>query len=89
MTLSKCAFGIIIGTLAAASPAAFAQSEVMVGWRTAASVPGVFTLVWSDIPMLKPAAIEDLQEIRDAIAKLGIDLPAVIVSDNGRSVACT
>lgn len=89
MTLSKCAFGIIIGTLAAASPAAFAQSEVMVGWQTAASVPGVFTLVWSDIPMLKPAAIEDLQEIRDAIAKLGIDLPAVIVSDNGRSVACT
>ncbi len=89
MKLSALALGQIIALLVGADQLAVAQSDVMVGWQSAASLPNAATLVWSETPALTPAAIEDLTELRSAIVALGHPRTAVLVSENGRSVAST
>ncbi len=80
---------LVVGALH--SPAR-AQSEIMVGWMTAASstatpTPPQPSLIWSTTPALSAAALEDLTDLRDAVAASPLTCKALIVSDNGRSAA--
>ncbi len=89
MKLSHLALGHIFALIAGVGQFASAQTEVMVGWLNSASLPNAATLVWSDTPALKPAAIEDLTDLLAAIVALGHPRTAVLVSESGRSVAST
>lgn len=89
MKLHYLVLGIIFGLASGVASPALAQSELMVGWQTSASTPDAASLVWSETPAPPPAAIEDLTELRAAIAALGHPRTSVVVSENGRSVAAT
>lgn len=87
MALQRITFGLAL-TLALGSASRIqAQSEILLGWQTAADAPDTRTLVWSETPILKAAAIEDLTEFRSAVAEVGQSQPAVMIAANGRTVA--
>jgi hypothetical protein len=76
----------------AAHSSAHSQSDILIGWLTAAPTtanpnPSPPTLTWSTSPSLPLAAIEDLTELRDAIAASALTRKAVKTSDDGRTVA--
>lgn len=81
----------LVTTCALVQPA-FAQSEIMVGWFSTAStianpIPLPPSLVWSTTPILPAAAIEDLTELRDAVASSTLTRKALMTTDNGRTIA--
>jgi len=89
MNLPNSVLGLVVALALAIGRTVLAQNEIMVGWQTPAWTPNQFTFVWSEAPALPAAAIEDLTGLRAAIVALGHASPAVLVSENGRSVAAT
>ncbi len=89
MNLPNSVLGLVVALALAIGRTVLAQNEIMVGWQTPAWTPNQFTFVWSEAPALPAAAIEDLTGLRAAIVALGHASPAVLVSENGRSVAST
>ncbi len=78
--------------MSALAHSAFAQYDIMVGWFSTASttanpVPLPPSFVWSTTPTLPAAAIEDLTELRDAIASSTLTRKGFLTTDNGRTIA--
>jgi len=72
--------------------AAAGQVEIRLAWRVAGAtaevpVPPVPELGWSTTPSLPAAAVEDLTDIKAAVAAIPIADKAALVSDNGRAIA--
>lgn len=81
----------LVPTCALMQPA-FAQSDIMVGWFSTAStianpIPLPPYLVWSTTPTLPAAAVEDLTELRDAVASSTLTRKALMTTRNGRTIA--